>query len=69
MASKDPSTDAIKQQILALDDQIETLVMSIDPAEPESHAAVYAQIEALHATIFALRADLKRQEAAADKLH
>lgn len=69
MASKDPSTDAIKQQILALDDQIETLVMSIDPEAPESHAAVYAQIEALHTAIFALRADLKRQQAAADKLH
>jgi len=63
MASKDLPIETLKQQILALDDKIELLVASLDPDAPDSHAAVYAEIEQAHQLIFALRDQLKKQEA------
>ena len=62
MASADLSPDALRQQILALDDKIEALVHSLDAEEPSAHAAVYAEIETLHKAIFALRAQLRQLE-------
>ena len=62
MGSKDMPVEALQKQILALDDQIEALVMSIDPEAPETHAAVYAEIEKAHETIFALRDEVKKRE-------
>jgi len=61
MGSKEMPAGALQKQILALDDQIEALVASIDPDAPEDHAAIYAEIEKAHETIFALRDALKKQ--------